>query len=35
MKYVVICIHGYWNQTKFSIHKVWWLREAAQIEKVI
>ena len=25
------CICGYWNQTKFPIHKVWWLREASQI----
>ena len=25
------CIHGYWNQTKLPIHKVWWLREASQI----
>ena len=25
------CIRGYWNQTKFPIHKVWWLREATQI----
>ena len=26
------CIRGYhWNQTKFPIHKVWWLREASQI----
>ena len=24
------CICGYWNQTKFPIHKVWWLREASQ-----
>ena len=22
---------GYWNQTKFPIHKVWWLREPSQI----
>ena len=22
---------GYWNLTKFPIHKVWWLREALQI----
>ena len=26
-----ICICGYWKQTKFPTHKVWWLREAAQI----
>ena len=23
----------YWNQTKFPIHKVWWIREASQIEQ--
>ena len=22
---------GYWHQTKFPIHKVWWLRGVAQI----
>ena len=22
------CIHGYWNQTRFPVHKVWWLIEA-------
>ena len=27
------CIRGYWNQTKFPIHKVWWLGEASQIRK--
>ena len=27
--YIYIC--SYWNQTKFPLHKVWWLREAAQI----
>ena len=25
------CICIFWNQTKFSIHKVWWLRETSQI----
>ena len=20
-------VHSYWNQTKFPINKVWWLRE--------
>ena len=25
------CTHGYWNQTKFPIHKVRWLREASQV----
>ena len=25
------CICSYWNQTKFPTHKVWWIREAAQI----
>ena len=31
MKYVIhIYTRGYWNQTKFPIHKVWWLREATQ-----
>ena len=25
------CIRGYWNQTKFPIHKVWWLREGSQV----
>ena len=25
------CISGYWNQSKFPIHKVWWLREASEI----
>ena len=25
------CIPGYWNQSKFPVHKVWWLREASQI----
>ena len=29
--YMLTCIHGYWNQTKFPKHKVCWLREAAQI----
>ena len=28
VKYV---IRGYWNQTIFTTHKVWWLREASQI----
>ena len=27
------CIRGYWNQTKFTIHKAWWLRDAAQSGK--
>ena len=27
--YMYIC--GYWNQTKFPIHNIWWLREASQI----
>ena len=26
-----IHICGYWNQTKFPIHKVWWLRQALLI----
>ena len=24
-------IRGYWNQTKFTMHKVWWIIEASQI----
>ena len=31
--YMLTCMHGYWNQTKFPIHKLWWLREAAQIRQ--
>ena len=27
------CIRGYWNQTKFPIHKVWWLRETSKSGK--
>ena len=27
IRHVYAC--SYWNQTKFPIHKVWWLREAA------
>ena len=30
-QYMTSCMQGYWNQTKFPIHKVWWLREASQI----
>ena len=33
--HVYVCIHSYWNQTKFPIHKVWWLREASQIGKTV
>ena len=29
------CTRGYWNETKFSIHKVWWLREASQIGQTL
>ena len=25
--YMFTCIHGYWNQIKFPLHKVRWLRE--------
>ena len=32
-KWFMITCRGYWNQTKFPIHKVWWLREAAQIRQ--
>ena len=28
------CIRSYWNQTKFHIYKVWWLREASQTLKL-
>ena len=27
------CIRGYRNQNKFPKHKVWWLKEAAQIRQ--
>ena len=29
--HMLTSIQGYWNQTKFQKHKVWRLREAAQI----
>ena len=34
VKDVIHIIHGYWNHTKFPIHKVRWLREAAQIGQI-
>ena len=27
---MLTCTRGYRNQTKFPMHRVWWLREAAQ-----